>query len=172
MLKDSPVTFHADLRPKKVDSFVKKYLKRSGTAFNPVMDRRLMNIAGRILDPLGPLAQLWQDALAAKAGKTGLEPASVIELVRRAIALTGNASYCALVDRRKGLLASRRSLIRWYAANTMATATQPSRSLFGVSPGEARAPVPRPSTTTGAAGSPTVKGKPEIISRAKGTKTN
>ena len=31
--------------------------------------------------------------------------ASVIELVRRAIALTGNASYCALVDRRKGLLA-------------------------------------------------------------------
>ena len=49
-----------------------------------------MNIAGRILDPLGPLAQLWQDALAAKAGKTGLEPASVIELVRRAIALAGN----------------------------------------------------------------------------------
>ena len=64
-----------------------------------------MNIAGRILDPLGPLAQLWQDALAAKAGKTGLEPASVIEPVRRAIALTGNASYCAPVDRRKGLLA-------------------------------------------------------------------
>ena len=106
MLKDSPVPFHADLCPKKVDSFVKKYLKRSGTVFNPVCrDRRLMNIAGRILDPLGPLAQLWQDALAAKAGKTGLEPASVIELVRRAIALTGNASYCALVDRRKGLLA-------------------------------------------------------------------
>ena len=64
-----------------------------------------MNIAGRILDPLGPLAQLWQDALAAEAGKTGLEPTSVIELVRRAIALTGNASCCALVDRRKGLLA-------------------------------------------------------------------
>ena len=105
MLKDSPVPFHADLRPKKVYSFVKKYLKRSGTAFNPVMDRCLMNIAGRILDPLGPLAQLWQDALAAKVGKAGLEPASVIELVRRAIALTGNASYCALVDRRKGLLA-------------------------------------------------------------------
>ena len=65
------------------------------------MDRCLMNIAGRILDPLGPLAQLWQDALAATARKTGLEPASVIELVRRAISLTGNASYCALVDRRK-----------------------------------------------------------------------
>ena len=28
-----------------------------------------MNIAGRILDPLGPLAQLWQDAPAAKAGR-------------------------------------------------------------------------------------------------------
>ena len=65
-----------------------------------------MNIAGRILDPLGPLAQLWQDALAAKAGKTGLEPASVIELVHRAYALTGNASYCALVDRRKSTIQS------------------------------------------------------------------
>ena len=80
-------------------------MKRSGTAFNLIMDRRLMNIAGRILDPLGSLAQLWQDALAAKAGKKGLEPASVVELVRRAISLTGNASYCALVDRRKGLWA-------------------------------------------------------------------
>ena len=57
------------------------------------------------LDPLDPLAHLWQDAQAAEAGRTGLEPASVIELVRRAIALTENASYCALVDRRKGLLA-------------------------------------------------------------------
>ena len=63
-----------------------------------------MDIAGRISDPLGPFAQLWQDALVAKAGKTGLEPTSVIELVRRAVALTGNASYCALVDRRKSLL--------------------------------------------------------------------
>ena len=64
-----------------------------------------MNIVGRILDPLDPLTQLWQDALAAEAGKTGLEPASVIELVRRTIALTGNASYCALVYHREGLLA-------------------------------------------------------------------
>ena len=209
MLKVSPVPFHADLRPKKVDSFVKKYLKRSGTAFNPVMDRRLMNIAGRILDPLGPLAQLWQDALAAKAGKTGLEPASVIELVCRAIALTGNASYCALVDRRKGLLAKVSSdsldliddpelfvpdssdlfgkkfkkaflkelklskeldsLIRGkYHGNANATKQKPFRRQQG----EARAPVPRPSTTTGATGSRTVKGKPETSSRAKGTKTN
>ena len=37
--------------------------------------------------------------------KSGLDPAEVIELVQRAIALTGNASFCALVDRRKGLLA-------------------------------------------------------------------
>ena len=105
LLKDSPVPFHADLRPKKVDSFVKKYLKRNGTAFNPVMDRRHMKIAGRILDPMGPLIQLWQDALAAEKRKIGLEPASVIESFRRAIVLTGNATYCALVDRRKGLLA-------------------------------------------------------------------
>ena len=69
------------------------------------MDRRQMNIAGRILDPLGPLAQLWQNALIASKEKSGLDPAEVIELVQRAIALTGNASFCALVDRRKGLLA-------------------------------------------------------------------
>ena len=99
LLKDPPVPFHADLCPGKVDSFVKKYLKRNGTAFNPVMDRRHMNIAGRILDPMGPLTQLWQDALAAEKGKTGLEAASVIESVRRAIVLTGNATYCALVYR-------------------------------------------------------------------------
>ena len=56
-----------------------------------------MNIAGRILDPLGPLAQLWQNALTASKEKSGLDPAEVIELVQRAIALTGNASFCALV---------------------------------------------------------------------------
>ena len=84
---------------------MKKYLKRNGTAFNSVMDRRQMNIAGRILDPLGPLALLWQNALTASKEKSGLDPAEVIELVQRAIALTGNASFCALVDRRKGLLA-------------------------------------------------------------------
>ena len=66
------------------------------------MGRRQMNIAGRILDPLGPLAQLWQNTL---KEKSGLDPAEVIELVQRAIALTGDASFCALVDRRKGLLA-------------------------------------------------------------------
>ena len=62
-----------------------------------------MNIAGRILDPLRTLAQLWQNALTVSKEKSGLDPAKVIELVQRAIALTGNASFCALVDRRKGL---------------------------------------------------------------------
>ena len=41
------------------------------------MDRRQMNIAGRILDPLGPLAQLWQNALTASKEKLGLDPAEV-----------------------------------------------------------------------------------------------
>ena len=72
MLKDTPGPSDADLRPKKVDSFVKKYLKRNGTTFNPIIDRRQMNIAGRILDPLGPLTQLWQIALDAEESKTGL----------------------------------------------------------------------------------------------------
>ena len=69
------------------------------------MDWRQMNIARRILDPLGPLAQNWQNALIASKEKSGVDPAEVIELVQRAIALTGNASFCALFDRRKGLLA-------------------------------------------------------------------
>ena len=34
LLTDSPVPYLADLRPKKVDSFVKKYLKRNGTPSN------------------------------------------------------------------------------------------------------------------------------------------
>jgi hypothetical protein len=105
LTKETPVPAHSDLRPKKVDSFVKKFLKRNGTTFNPIMDRRQMNLAGRVLDCVGPLSQLWQNALRAQKEETGLAPALVIDLVRRALALAGNASYCALVDRRKGLLA-------------------------------------------------------------------
>ena len=37
--------FHADLRPKKVDRFIKKYFKRKGISFNPTMDRRQLNLA-------------------------------------------------------------------------------------------------------------------------------
>ena len=40
-----------------------------------------MSIAECIFDPVSPLTQLWQDALAAEMEKTGLEPASVIKLV-------------------------------------------------------------------------------------------
>ena len=97
LLKDTPIPFHSDLRPKKVDSFVKKYdLKRKGTTFNPVMDRRQLNLVGRILDPLGPLSQLWESSLNAKKRSIGLDPALVTDCVRRAIFLVGNASYCVL----------------------------------------------------------------------------
>ena len=64
-----------------------------------------MNIAECIFDPVSPLTQLWQDALAAEMEKTGLEPASVIKLVCQAAALTENASYYMFVICRKGLLA-------------------------------------------------------------------
>lgn len=104
VLKESPVPFHADLRPKKVDSFVKKYLKRKGINFNPVMDRRQLNLAARVLDPLGPLIQLWETAISAEKQGTGLDPTLVVEFLRQAISLVGNASFCGLVDRRKGLL--------------------------------------------------------------------
>ena len=69
------------------------------------MDRRQLNLAGRILDPIGPLSRLWQTALSAQSENTGIDPAVVVEAVQRAIWLIGNASHCALVDRRKGLLA-------------------------------------------------------------------
>jgi hypothetical protein len=39
LAKESPVSFHADLQPKKVDRFIKKYFKRKGISFNPSMDR-------------------------------------------------------------------------------------------------------------------------------------
>ena len=102
IVQESPVPFHDDLRPKKVDSFIKK---QKGANFNPTMDRRQLNLAGRILDPIGPLSLLWQTALSAQSENTGIDPAVVVEAIQRAISLIGNASHCALVDRRKGLLA-------------------------------------------------------------------
>ena len=67
------------------------------------MRRHQMSIAGRIqLDPLGPHTQPWEMALEAEKSKTGLDPAVVVNLVRRAVALTGNASFWAVLDRREG----------------------------------------------------------------------
>ena len=84
---------------------MKKYFKCKGISFNPSMDRRQLNLAARILDPIGPLTQLWEAALAANEHQTGLDPAVVVEFVRQAISLVGNASFCGLSDRRKSLLA-------------------------------------------------------------------
>ena len=105
VLQETPVPFHADLQPKQVDSFIKKYLKRKGTNFNPLMDRRQLNLAGRVLDPLGPLCNLWALAITADDEQCEIPPAVVIDMVKRAISLVGNASFCATSDRRKGLLA-------------------------------------------------------------------
>ena len=58
--KEAPVPHHADLRPKKVDRFIKKYFKRKGIPFNPSMDRWQLNLAAQILDPIGSLTQLWE----------------------------------------------------------------------------------------------------------------
>ena len=69
------------------------------------MDCRQLNLAGRILDPIGPLSLLWQTALSAQSENTGIDPAVVVEAIQRAISLIGNASHRALVDRRKCLLA-------------------------------------------------------------------
>ena len=40
-----------------------------------------------------------------KRAPTGLDPAVVVEFIRQAISLLGNASFCGLSDRRKSLLA-------------------------------------------------------------------
>ena len=48
---------------------------------------------------------MWKSSLIAERRSTGLDAALVSNCVRRAIFLVGNASYCALVGRRKGLLA-------------------------------------------------------------------
>ena len=114
LLKDTPGPFYLDLRPKKVDSFLKKYdLRRKGTTFNLVMDRRQLNLVGRILDPLGPLSQLWESSLNAKKRSIGLDPAgnwlcpSCYFLSWQCFVL------CALVGRRKGLY-TRKGFVRLY----------------------------------------------------------
>lgn len=55
--KTLPVPNHADSRSKRVDSFVKTFLKPNGIAFNAVMDRWILNLAGWYLDCVGPLSQ-------------------------------------------------------------------------------------------------------------------
>lgn len=105
VVNDTPVPLHIDLQPKQVDSFIKKFLKRKGTKFNPLMDRRQLNLAGRVLDALGPLCQLWALAIKAENENCELPPATIIDMVKRVISLVGNASFCATSDRRKGLLA-------------------------------------------------------------------
>ena len=105
LAKEAPVPHHADLQPKKVDRFIKKYFKRKGIPFNPSMDRWQLNLAARILDPIGPPTQLWEAALAANEHQTGLDASVVVDFVRQAISLVGNASFCGLSDRRKSLLA-------------------------------------------------------------------
>ena len=58
MTHETPVPYHPHLRAKKVVSFLKKFLRRKGANFNTALDRRHLNLAGRILDPLGPLTGL------------------------------------------------------------------------------------------------------------------
>ena len=69
------------------------------------MDRRQLNLAGWIVDPIGPLCHLW--ALVLQADKNGCElpPSVVVDALKWALALIGNASLCAMNDQRKGLLA-------------------------------------------------------------------
>ena len=105
VLQETTIPFHADLQPKQVDSFIKKYLKRKGTNFNPLMDRRQLNLAGRVLDPSCALCNLWALAITADDERCEIPPAVVTDMVKRAISLVGNASICATSDRRKGLLA-------------------------------------------------------------------
>ena len=66
---------------------------------------RQLNLAGRVLDHLGPFCNLWALAITADDKRCEIPLAVVIDMVKRAISLVGNASFCAFSDRRKGLLA-------------------------------------------------------------------
>ena len=68
------------------------------------MDRCQLNLAGRVLDPLGLLCNLCALAITADDEQCEIPPAVVIDMVKRAISLVGNALFCATSDRRKGLL--------------------------------------------------------------------
>ena len=57
-------------------------IERKGANFNTAMDRRQLNMAGRMLDPIGPLSQLWQTAILAEEKATGIDPSLVIEACR------------------------------------------------------------------------------------------
>ena len=58
-----------------------------------------------MLDPLGPLCNLWTLVITADDEQREIPPAVVIDMVKRAISLVGNASFCTTSDRRKGLFA-------------------------------------------------------------------
>ena len=68
------------------------------------MDRRQLNLAAHIIDPVSLLCHLW--ALANQAMQNGCElPVdTVINYIKRTISLVGNVSFCANNDRRKALL--------------------------------------------------------------------
>ena len=100
LLKETPVPALPELQPKKVDAFIKIYLKRKGTNFNPNMDRRQLNFAGRIVDPVGPLCHLWALALQADQNGCELPQSVVVDALKRAVALVGNASFCAMNNQR------------------------------------------------------------------------
>ena len=68
------------------------------------MDRRQLNLAGRILDPMGPLLRLLQFALSAQAENTGTILRMLLNHLKAPHRLSATLN-CALVDRRKGLLA-------------------------------------------------------------------
>lgn len=60
------------------------------------MDRWKTNLAGRVLDPVCPIAQLWQNSLLAEQEKMGLE--FVINLTRRAVAHEPKTAFCVALN--------------------------------------------------------------------------
>lgn len=93
---------------KKVDSFIKKYLKQNG-----MMKQHLIQswtcftwTYKGVFWILSVSSLSWgKIPFSAEMEKTGLQSASVIKLVCQATALTENASHYTLVVCRKGLLA-------------------------------------------------------------------
>lgn len=103
--RNLPIPKSKKLRGLNLDRFFKKNFMK-GKKWNGKLEKGKINTQMRILDPLGPLSILWAEAERIKKLGKGMNPSDVIELVRRAIVLVGNAHFLYNNDRRKAILAS------------------------------------------------------------------
>ena len=102
--KNWPIPDSKSLKGLEVDRFFRKNYFQ-GKRWNAKLDSSKINNQLRILDSLGPLAVLWAEANRIKKLGEGMDPSDVIQLVQRAVVLTGNAHFIFNSERRKSIMA-------------------------------------------------------------------